>query len=255
MKEGGVVRRRNHGPNARDRDAWLKDVPATWWSTDEGLGYIKHRELQSSWASFLEKFSFDCWFTLTFKKPAQSGILAIDRTIRLIETVSKKAKINVSAFVVAEAHKNGSYHSHGLMRIGALTAELERIILKIFWEIGVDMFGRNSFALVRDSAAVRVYVSKYLTKQPADHRFYNVHKCDRAMQILSKRAGDCVSVMRLMAVYAGVLSESVNRKDVKGLRLARSYGVWACNPSAVGAFDELRTALDDFIEVIEDGKR
>ena len=167
---------RRHGDKKKDKDAWLKNVPAQWWGSDEGMAYIKHRELQNAWAYFLEKFSFDCWFTLTFKKPAQSGILAIDRTIRLIETVSKKAKIKVSAFVVAEAHKNGTYHAHGLMRLGALSVELERMLLKMFWEIGVDLYGRNSLALVRDSAAVRVYVSKYLTKQPADHRFHNVGK-------------------------------------------------------------------------------
>ncbi|MBI5303775.1 MAG: hypothetical protein HY868_16690 [Chloroflexi bacterium] len=152
----------------------IGDVPADWWNTDEGHAWRKKAELQGAWAGFLEKFQFDCWFTLTYRSPAQSAILAIDRAVKLVQKVGKALKIQVATFIVAEQHRNGSYHCHGLMRLGAMNTEFERAILTVFWKTALDLYGRNSFALVKDSNAVRVYVSKYLTKQPADHRFVNV---------------------------------------------------------------------------------
>jgi hypothetical protein len=149
----------------------LEQVDPAWLATDEGRMWLAKIDLAKAWVAFLGKFKFDCWFTLTFRNPAQSSILAIDRAVRLVNLVVKRTKIKVSAFIVAEQHRSGTFHCHGLMRLGALSAEIERMILHYFWQIGLEMFGRNSFAMVRDSDAVRIYVSKYLTKKPADHRF------------------------------------------------------------------------------------
>lgn len=147
-------------------------MPAAWFQTDAGSSYLQAEKLQTSWIEFLERFKFDCWFTLTFRVPSASAGLAIDRASRLIAKVSRRLRImGLLAFVVAERHSNGTYHCHGLLRLGALSDEVIRMVLTVFWEIAFDMFGRNSFALVRDSCAVRTYVSKYLTKRPADYRF------------------------------------------------------------------------------------
>jgi len=152
----------------------LGDVPPEWWVTDEGRAWRKKQEIQVAWAGFLERFNFDTWFTLTYREPAQSAILAVDRAVRLVKTVCKRLKISVAVFIVAEQHRNGSYHCHGLMRLDALPGHLAANVLTAFWSIALDLFGRNSFAGVKDSTAVRTYVSKYLTKQPADWRLMNV---------------------------------------------------------------------------------
>jgi hypothetical protein len=157
----------------RDQEL-LEQSPAEWLASEESRAFRERIELQTAWAAFLGKFKFDCWFTLTYRNPAQSGILAIDRAVRLINLVVKRTKLHIAAFVVAEQHRSGTYHCHGLMRLGALSVEIERTILRYFWQVGFDLFGRNSFAMVRDSDAVRIYVSKYLTKKPADHRFVNI---------------------------------------------------------------------------------
>jgi hypothetical protein len=159
-----------HKRKNRDQEL-LEQVPAEWLASEESRAFRERIALQNAWTSFLAKFKFDCWFTLTYRNPAQSSILAIDRAARLINLVVKRTKLHIAAFIVAEQHRSGTFHCHGLMRLGALSAEIERMILHYFWQVGFDLFGRNSFAMVRDSDAVRIYVSKYLTKRPADHRF------------------------------------------------------------------------------------
>jgi hypothetical protein len=101
-------------------------------------------------------------------------MLAVDRAVRLIHLVAKRTKLHIRAFVIAEQHRSGTFHSHGLLGLDGLTQDLERMILSYFWKIGIDLFGRNSFALVKDSDAVRTYVSKYITKHPADYRFVGI---------------------------------------------------------------------------------
>ena len=149
----------------------LELVPPDWWATEEGCTFLKSRELKQSWAEFLGKFGFDVWFTLTFRDGASSATLAVDRTARLLKRACKSIKMECNAFIVAEQHINGTYHSHGLMRLGALTEEYESDFLRHFWQVAFEMYGRNSFTRIGDVDAVGSYVAKYLTKELADYRF------------------------------------------------------------------------------------
>lgn len=165
----------------------LSAVPADWWTTEDGYAYKRGEELRSAWVTFLGKYAFDSWFTLTYRNPAQSSILAIDRAAKLVIRVCKHLKLNLGAFIVAESHRNGSYHCHGLMRLGAASKEMDAMILRTFWQIGFNMYGRCSFDLVRDPDAVTQYVSKYLTKGFTDHRFLNVRAEGQKSDVSTKR--------------------------------------------------------------------
>lgn len=129
------------------------------------------RELVSAWSEFLNRFEYDCFFTLTYREPAQSAMLAIDRASRLLGKFYDNLDRPLNAFVVAEQHRNGSYHAHGLLELKGLDREADVMLCRALWQAGYDKFGLCRFELVRDGGQVRNYVSKYLVKRVADHRF------------------------------------------------------------------------------------
>ena len=149
----------------------IAKVPPEWWTSAEGYAFLRKQASKKSWAEMLLQMGFDAWFTLTFRDPASSAILALDRTTRLMKKAHKAIGIDCNAFVVAEQHQNGTYHAHGLLRIGALTKEFEQEFLRHFWQVAFEAYGRNSFTRIVNQDAVTLYVAKYVTKDMADHRF------------------------------------------------------------------------------------
>lgn len=148
-----------------------EQVPASWWSSDEGAVFLRQEKLIDAWVELLGRFEYDCFFTLTFRNPATSSILAIDRASRLLTKFFKSIHHPLRSFVVAEQHQSGLYHVHGLLHLGALSSLHAEQILTALWKAGFDRFGRCSFELVQDPSRVRSYVSKYLIKKVCDHRF------------------------------------------------------------------------------------
>jgi hypothetical protein len=126
--------------------------------------------LQEGWSSFLSRFGFDCFFTLTFRNPAWSAECAVDRACRLLRKFFKHRHMKLDAFVVAEQHLNGCYHVHGMLRLGALSDDQGVQLLRGLWTLGFNTYGRCQFDLIRSSESVRLYISKYLTKRVADYR-------------------------------------------------------------------------------------
>lgn len=146
-------------------------VSPDWWSSENGYGFLKRQQLKQAWVNLLSQLGCDVWFTLTFRDGASSAILAVDRTKRLLKKACKSIKLECSAFIVAEQHLNGTYHSHGMMRVGALSQELGTMFLRHFWKVAFEVYGRNSFTRIADGDAVGYYVAKYLTKSLADYQF------------------------------------------------------------------------------------
>ncbi|MBI5031752.1 MAG: hypothetical protein HZB51_14585 [Chloroflexi bacterium] len=146
-------------------------VPPDWWTSEEGYGFLKRQELKQEWVKLLNQLGCDVWFTLTFRKGASSAMLAVDRTKRLLKKACKSVNLDCNAFVVAEQHLSGTYHSHGMMVIGALSEEFETMFMRHFWKMAFEAHGRNSFTRISDGEAVGYYVAKYLTKSLADHQF------------------------------------------------------------------------------------
>lgn len=147
------------------------EVPADWWASEDGQRFLNKEHLIEEWVEFLDGFGYDCFFTLTFREPASSSILAIDRAAKLLSKFGKSIHFYFSAFIVAEQHKSGMYHVHGLLRLGALDSSHTELMLEGLWRAGFEKFGRCSFQLVKDGGRVRAYVSKYLVKKVCDHRF------------------------------------------------------------------------------------
>lgn len=135
----------------------------------EPLTWEQKEELRAGWNQFLAGQGFDCFFTTTFREPANSAGLAIDRTKRLLTNFYKPIGGNVHAFIVAEEHKSGSFHCHGLMRLGAQGDDIQFAMRKALWESAHQKYGRARFEPVNDADAVRGYVSKYLTKRVCDY--------------------------------------------------------------------------------------
>lgn len=149
----------------------IDKVPSEWWTTEEGYRFLRKQELKQSWVNVLSQLGFDVWFTLTFRDGASSAGLAIARTIRLLKSACKEIHLECNAFIVAEEHRNGTYHAHGLMRVQALSKEFEQDILRHLWQRALDKYGRNSFTPIGKRDAVGYYVAKYLTKDLADYCF------------------------------------------------------------------------------------
>jgi hypothetical protein len=148
----------------------LDKVSPEWWTTEEGCRFLQKQELKQTWVNLLAHLNFDVWFTLTFRDSASSAGLAIARTVRLLKSACKEIHLECNAFIVAEEHRNGTYHAHGLMRVCALSKEFEQDILRHLWQCALDKYGRNSFTPIGKRDAVSHYVAKYLTKNFADYR-------------------------------------------------------------------------------------
>jgi hypothetical protein len=150
----------------------LSKVPAEWWNTEEGQAFQQLQKIQAGWIEFLRRFDFDCWFTITFREPAQSAMLACDRAVRALRCVTERLKLSgLDAFIVGEGHRHGgAYHAHGMLALHALDEAMAKKVLSVFWKISFDLFGINRFSLIRERDAVRKYVSKYITKAPGDWR-------------------------------------------------------------------------------------
>lgn len=126
-------------------------------------------KLKEGWVEFLTRRNFDAWGTVTFKVPTRSSGLAIRRTVRLLRRYYKGIGIReLSAFVVAEAHLSGSYHSHVLFKTGAVSDEHRIALLRSLWQMAFDRLGRAAFEPVSDDQGVRKYVAKYLVKRAGD---------------------------------------------------------------------------------------
>lgn len=137
----------------------------------EPLPWDEREKLRAGWNQFLGGQGFDCFWTMTYKEPANSAGLAIDRSKRLLtnfyKSISKGAQVH--AFIVAEQHLSGSYHVHGLMRLGVQGDDIQFAMRKGLWAAAHKKYGRARFEPVNDADAVRGYVCKYLTKRVCDY--------------------------------------------------------------------------------------
>jgi len=149
----------------------LEKVDPAWWASDDGMRFKMRDEMIDSWVELLDKKKFDCFFTLTFREPASGSILAIDRGQRLLRYYFKSLKFPLDAFIVAEQHKSGLYHVHGLLKIPRMMETNVDMFLTGLWKIGYEKFGRCSFQKIVDPERVRKYVAKYLLKDGGDWRF------------------------------------------------------------------------------------
>jgi len=149
----------------------IDKVPPEWWTSEDGYRFLRKQSLKQEWVKLLTQLGCDVWFTLTFRDGVSSAGLAIARTITLLKSACKEIHLDCNAFLVAEQHRSGTYHAHGLLRVRALSKEFEQQILRHLWQCAFDKYGRNSFTPIGKHDAVGHYVAKYLIKDFADYRF------------------------------------------------------------------------------------
>jgi hypothetical protein len=114
----------------------------------------------------------------------------------------KSTNEHIKYLLIPEHHRDGAWHFHGLM-MGIRRETLQafdiakhpRKLVKAGYRFHagiLERFGFNSFAPIRDSLAVSVYVSKYVTKQTAKinlasgaHLYYASQGLERKKEIAS----------------------------------------------------------------------
>lgn len=138
------------------------------------LTWVEKEKLVEAWKDFLKVQEFDGFVTVTFDPnrfaPATSAMLAMDRSSRAIGKFydSIKVKRGQWSFIVAEQHRSGIYHCHGMTRSRTMDRDREFAGLERWLS---EKCGWSRVRACRDQGDVRAYVSKYLIKRACDHRF------------------------------------------------------------------------------------
>ena len=119
-------------------------------------------EVQDGWATFLNRYTWKYFLTVTFKEPRQPH--TADRTLRAIAGVIR-TRSDGRFFLGTELHLNRTLHVHGLFSPKATAADVSARVAHEVWRDLYDSFGRSQVRKVRESEAVSNYVSKYVTKE------------------------------------------------------------------------------------------
>ncbi len=143
------------------------------------MTWEEKERVQAGWREFLGRYSWDCFFTMTYRDPARSDMNATGRAERLLTKEFGNLGKNLRAFIVAEAHRSGMYHAHGLLILG-LEGDWARMMRSELWHAAKAKYGLCRFDMVRDPDAVNTYLTKYMTKAPSDWRLIGL---ERQMQL------------------------------------------------------------------------
>jgi hypothetical protein len=128
--------------------------------------------VREAWADWLRNFDWQAFYTQTFSDPVRYPRLAMDRAWRVVRSLAGRYGVGVRAFLVAEEHKLGTYHAHGLvMTFPVPLLQLPGSLIFV-WQLGIERYGICRFEDVRGIGGVAGYVAKYITKRVADYDFY-----------------------------------------------------------------------------------
>lgn len=126
-------------------------------------------DVKTEWFLWLRKYKWNLWGTFTFKYPVLRG----DSAIRYFSSFWRRIPECVGYMAVVENFKwipNG-VHIHALLYcIGESCADLE---IRSIWRRWFDRYGRNQIKFLwKEADGVYTYVSKYVTKQMVDWKFF-----------------------------------------------------------------------------------
>ena len=141
---------------------------------------------------------FNFFVTITIKNDYNR--FNIDNAFYFLKKFCKKYKRKFSSFsylFIAEYHKNGAIHFHGLCNLPfeAIQLDLYRRTIKnqkdarfyhTFSSLIFDDFGRNSFDYITSKDKISSYILKYITKdciRTSSHRLYT---CSRGLKHADK---------------------------------------------------------------------
>mgnify|MGYP000650149894 CR=1 FL=1 len=122
---------------------------------------------KEEWINFLSAYPWQVFFTQTYEDQPKYARLAIDRTWRVWRVVQIRYKLeHMFVFSVAEQHKGGAYHAHGLAMGEPNLLTLPNSLL-FMWLLGREKYGICRYESLQRIGGVVGYVSKYLVKRPA----------------------------------------------------------------------------------------
>ena len=141
---------------------------------------------------------FNFFVTITIKNDYNR--FNIDNAFYFLKKFCKKYKRKFSSFsylFIAEYHKNGAIHFHGLCNLPfeAIQLDLYRRTIKnqkddrfyhTFSSLIFDNFGRNTFDYITSKDKISSYILKYITKdciRTSSHRLYT---CSHALKRADK---------------------------------------------------------------------
>jgi len=129
--------------------------------------------LRRAWQDWLSSFHFQAFYTQTFSEPVTHPRLALDRSWRVLRTLTSRYGVGVRAFIAAEEHALGTYHAHALVLTFPTSVLRLRDSLRWVWLVGSE-YGLCRFESISRIGGVSGYVSKYLTKRVCDYDFYSI---------------------------------------------------------------------------------
>lgn len=112
-------------------------------------------------SNYLQSRTWDVMFTATFASRVRYPRQAVEKTQRIIPVCRK-------TFVVAEPHRLGGYHTHGLVEFNAI-GDFDRVAGNLLDNL--RRVGYSRVETVRSVGAVSAYCTKYLTKTLGDWDF------------------------------------------------------------------------------------
>jgi len=125
-----------------------------------------NRQSHLGWQELLDRYHWDWFLTITFKKPRKDVILALNS----VESGLKRFYSHPTYFVAAEYHQEGTVHVHGLFRWcrGCLSEGNASLL----WQQLFSSFGRSEVRTPILKADVIKYTTKYCTKDLTDWRMW-----------------------------------------------------------------------------------
>ncbi len=112
----------------------------------------------SDLADFLAWQNWDSFFTSTFKVRQRYSATAIDKVIRVLREPRLRP---CKAFIAAEQHLLGGWHTHGLLEYphSHWSESMDRFAATTLQALGYNMVSQT-----KNMQACATYLSKYITK-------------------------------------------------------------------------------------------
>lgn len=124
---------------------------------------------REQYAEFLQKYHWDAFFTVTFRKPRKEPYYAMQSVYHTLERDCSVSR----SFMGCEPHQSGDLHIHGLaagfkMRTtGSPFGVFENRIADPgdMWGVLFKTYGRSKVEAIRSGRSVTTYCAKYILKQ------------------------------------------------------------------------------------------
>jgi hypothetical protein len=128
--------------------------------------------LLQAWAHYLETTPWSAWCTFTYHIPINANS-ARKKMEQLFTIFRVKYGPESKMFFVAERFREGSYHTHALIKIDEAQAQLKRSILSAWHEVatpgGYKKYSRADIQVYQSGGGAHYYISKHLQRDNVEY--------------------------------------------------------------------------------------